>query len=419
MATTSSVSSRYAASRPVSHFKPKPIPILLIRFTAQQRKLSDGEIFQTIRYFVHQKKFDIAQEWMNALSAPKKHHLNLMLGRPAIISAMDELLPFPGLWDGLQLGNWAKHLAAHADDLIINYLKRIKRVYSRIFQGHESLMYLLDKDTVLRLQYRSLKWSMRDQKIVHSMFRKGTIFTKISSDKIRDDLMNNVLSIPDVIPSIATFHANMKYITIGAKILEKYIEVKPKNYRSQRHSITRSKSSLYDNLTMHWTSNRKSIQISHEEFVPMGETQNASKLCFLQLLMAALRYFPHLSSESPLLDKGGGWVGITPDDHFRALLCKTAWHLGYDNEKIRRGAEFSLSPLSYKKVSRLEIWRGGKPPFQVFELLADASFLPQLYSAQLQKEVNFPSPLHIQGDMLSAFFGAFEDLTALIVQASI
>ncbi|KAL7940751.1 hypothetical protein V8C42DRAFT_336677 [Trichoderma barbatum] len=64
----------------------------------QQRKLSDGEIFQTVRRFIHESRFDIAQEWMDKLSAPKKHHLSLMLGRPAIISAMDKLLPFPGLW---------------------------------------------------------------------------------------------------------------------------------------------------------------------------------------------------------------------------------------------------------------------------------------------------------------------------------
>lgn len=370
-----------------------------------------------MRYFIHQKNFDVAQEWMNELSPPKKHHLSLMLGRPAIISAMDELLPFPGLWSGLQLGNWAKHLAAHTDELIISYLKHIKMVYLGIFHGYESLKHLLDEDTVLQLQYRSLKWSIRDRKFIQRAFKKGIIFRKISSEKIRDDLMKNVLSIPGVVPSIATFHANMKYITIGAKILEKYIEIKPTNQRLQRrHSITRSKSSLYDNLKTHWTSDRKSLQLSQEKFVQIRDTPNASKLCFLQLLMAALRYFPHLSSESPLLDKGGRWVGITPDENFQALLCTTAWNLGYDNEKIRRQADREPLSLRYKSVPRLEIWRGGKPPFQVFELLADASFLPQLYSASLQ-DVDFPSPLQIQGDMLSAFFGSFENLPALIFES--
>lgn len=50
--------------------------------------------------------------------------------------------------------------------------------------------------------------------------------------------MKNVLLIPGVVLSIATFHANIKYITISAKILEKYIKIKPLNHRLQRHSIT-------------------------------------------------------------------------------------------------------------------------------------------------------------------------------------
>lgn len=43
--------------------------------------------------------------------------------------------------------------------------------------------------------------------------------------------MKNVLLIPGVVPSIVIFYANMKYITISAKILEKYIEIKPMNCR--------------------------------------------------------------------------------------------------------------------------------------------------------------------------------------------
>lgn len=378
--------------------------------------MSDGDIFQNVRYFAKQRRYDVAQQWMNILSAPKRRHLTSMFDRPIIMDSLDRLLCYPGLWAGLQLGNWAKHLAAHVDDCIVNYLGYINSSYERIFFGHEDLKHLLDESTVYQLQNLTPAWGKGDRIYIQEAFRQRLIFTSIQSEEILKKLEQNILSFKGIIPSIQTFHQNMKYLTIGIKILEKFIEVKPPV--AKKSDITKTKPSLFVNLSRDWFVDKaaESLQVDHEKFI--APKKRHVNLSFAQLLVAALRYFPLLSTEATLQDVGGdGEAPLVSSDYIK-LLCKTAKQLGFDNEKIRRQAgDMRINYRQYEKPFARMRWRSGKPPFHSFALLYDQSFALRLFGKPFNPSI-FPSTLCIQSDILRAFFNMQGEIEALDVETT-
>ncbi|PKK42011.1 hypothetical protein CI102_12847, partial [Trichoderma harzianum] len=377
----------------------------------QSKKMSDGDIFQNVRYFAKQRRYDVAQQWINILSAPKRRHLTSMFNRPIIMDSLDRLLCYPGLWAGLQLGNWAKHLAAHVDDCIVNYLGHINSSYERIFFGHEDLKHLLDESTVYQLQNLTPAWCKGDRIYIQEAFRQRLIFTTIQSEEVLKQLEQNILSFTGIIPSIQTFHQNMKYLTIGVKILEKFIEVKPSVVN--KGDITKTKPSLFVNLSRDWFVDKaaESLQVDHEKFI--APKKRHVNLSFAQLLVAALRYFPLLSIEATLQDVGGdGEAPLVSSDYIK-LLCKTAKQLGFDNEKIRKQTgEIRINYRQYKKPFARMRWRSGKPPFNSFALLYNQSFALSLFGKPFEPSI-FPSTLCIQSDILRAFFSLQGEIEAL------
>lgn len=371
---------------------------------AQSKKFSDGEIFQNVRHFAKQERYRIAQQWVNILSGPKRRHLTFLFNRPLIMSALDRLLCLPGLWAGLQLGNWAKHLAAHVDELIINYLAHISDSYEKIFRGHEDLKHLLDESTVRQIQNRAPRWSSNDRHYIEEAFRQKIIFTDIHSQDILAKLEQNLLSFETIIPSIQTFHQNMKYITIGIKILEKHIAVQPA--ATKKGEITRTRPSLIDNLKNDWVGSTTTghFQVDHEKFIPATEANADTSVA--QLLVAALRYFPLLCMEAPLQDVDCEWKTPEPSD-YGTLIRRTALQLGFDNPKIRKdiGSATMNYPLYGKPFARRQ-WRSGKLPCHSFALLFNQSFFLQLFGQPFEQST-VVTPLRTQSAILRAFFNVW------------
>ncbi|PTB43826.1 hypothetical protein M441DRAFT_133351 [Trichoderma asperellum CBS 433.97] len=371
----------------------------------QSKKFSDGEIFQNVRHFVKQERYHIAQQWVNIVSGPKRRHLTFLFDRPLIMHALDRLLCLPGLWAGLQLGNWAKHLAAHVDELIINYLAHISDSYEKIFRGHEDLKHLLDESTVKQIQNRAPRWSSNDRHYIEEAFRQKIIFTDITSRDVLAKLEQNLLSFETIIPSIQTFHQNMKYITIGIKILEKHIAIQPA--ATKKGDITRTRPSLIDSLKNDWVGSTTTghFQVDHEKFIPATEANADTSIA--QLLLAALRYFPLLCREAPLQDVDCEWKAPEPSD-YSTLIRRTALQLGFDNPKIRKdvGNATMNYPLYEKPFARRR-WRSGKLPCHSFALLFDQSFFLQLFGQPFEQST-VVTPLRTQSAILRAFFNLWD-----------
>ncbi|KAK8144157.1 hypothetical protein G3M48_006243 [Beauveria asiatica] len=265
-------------------------------------KSCDGEVFRNVRFYMARadpRGIAVAQAWMNTLTDPKKHALALMLKRPNIMSALDRMLPFPGHWKGLQLGNWAKHLAAHIDPAIDNYWTHIKDTWAAIMAKDESMYHLVTADDVTRLQHRAPAWSSSDRRYIQDAFASHQLFPLIQGAEKREKILQIILRLRCVIPSIQTFHENMRYVAIGAKILEKLIQT-PRRSRKPRDSIEPRAATLFENLACDWKASERSIQIANERYADLPGPADPY-VAGLVLLLAALRYFPHLSAEKPLL----------------------------------------------------------------------------------------------------------------------
>src|SRR5438045_8691095 len=62
-------------------------------------------------------KDSFAYDWIARLSESKQIGLQQLLCKN-LVQAFDDLLPFPGLWAGLELGNIQRLLATHCDEVI-------------------------------------------------------------------------------------------------------------------------------------------------------------------------------------------------------------------------------------------------------------------------------------------------------------
>ena len=375
---------------------------------AQPRSVSDGDVFRNVRYYMAEGRYPVADAWLNKLSPCKKKIMQLILRRKPIMDAMDNLLPFSGLWAGLEIGNWAKHLAAHCDELIINYWQHMHRHWEAVCDGLENQRHLIDYPTVQRLHRRNPSLCQNDRRQIENDFASQTnpLFPRIPAESHRDRLKQNILAISVMIPSIDTFHDNMRYMTIGAKILEKHVQAKTKKVST----TTGNRVSLFESLRADWTSNTQ-IQTDHADFRDLADPTTA-ETAYMQLFIAALRYFPFLSQVAPLQDSGGVSIVAEVKRDYLVLLCRIAKQIGFSNEKIEAlCAENGADPRwELPETEKPCFWRGGKPSYSAFRELWSTSFLPGML--RLEQSTSQPENLpvlYFHCDILKAFFGGWPD----------
>ncbi|PHH71261.1 hypothetical protein CDD83_5231 [Cordyceps sp. RAO-2017] len=299
---------------------------------AKPQLISDGDVFRNVRHYMAERRYLVADAWLDKLSSCKRKIMQLVMRRKPIMDVMDGMLPFSGLWTGLEIGNWAKHLAAHDDDLIINYWNHMRSQWTTITEGLESKRHLIDYPSVQRLHRRVPAVCLGDQRQIEADLAdtRNPLFPEITTTEDRSRLQRNILSISVMIPSIDTFHDNMRYLTIAAKILEKHIQTQAQRVTTS----TGSRVSLFESLRADWTYSPL-IQTGHRSYRRVPHT--TARLAYAQLFIAALRYFPFLSLETPLQATGGDCVGAQTNDRYLGLLCKTAKVLGFSNSKVDEG----------------------------------------------------------------------------------
>ncbi|KAF4957157.1 hypothetical protein FSARC_11366 [Fusarium sarcochroum] len=370
---------------------------------------TDGEIYQQVSRHMGTGRLGLADQWLDKLQEGKRKHLAALLGHPQIMEAMKTVLPFVGLWEEFLLGNWAKHLAAHCDELVGNYWAHISQTWSTIFRQLEHLRHLADAQTVRHLRYKAPAWSTLDRDEIEEGFEDGSLFPNVQREHDRAILKRNVLSLRCIIPSIRTFDENMRYLTIAAKILEKRIEVKPKR---RRKGPTKSLANnlqvpenLFNNLRKDWHSHRQFCEVAEGQFCEVRDDPSPN-FAFLQLFLIAWRKFPHLSTETPLQDTKGIGIVAFLDDEEEARLCSAAYALGFSNSKIEAKINLDLAKqprrAKHKKTKTSE-WRGGKPTIRTLKSLHKSAFYPQLL--RQHKARKNPEPVCIQADIVRAFFG--------------
>jgi Protein of unknown function (DUF3723) len=82
---------------------------------------SDGEVYRKIRQYQYEASARFEQRWLARLSENKQKRLR-QLSQPenaSIRSAFDALLPIPGLWSAMSIGNLPRVIALKCDEVRI------------------------------------------------------------------------------------------------------------------------------------------------------------------------------------------------------------------------------------------------------------------------------------------------------------
>ncbi|KAK8036649.1 hypothetical protein PG993_008632 [Apiospora rasikravindrae] len=296
----------------------------------QEVSFSDGAIYRKVRHYADKKDYAQCYKWIRRLSTCKrKNLLHLLRQKPlpdkldkqSIIKSFDLLLPFTGLWDGLELGNIHKHLALHCDEQIIHFIQHIRRSWNHIFQGLEAFRGLVDIQSVRILQFKTPSASQHDRELITKAMADGQLFPLITK----------------MIPSIKTFHENMKYFSIGAKIVQEHVG---ENYVSSRKGprLTLMRSVLRD-----WRQPAGKVENGEGHYY-LTEGLMTEQLAYTQLFLSALRHFPRLSNESPRQDRRGEVMNAKLGKEQLKRFCDGARQLGFGNPKLDHPAQVDIVP---------------------------------------------------------------------------
>ncbi|KAL6716955.1 hypothetical protein ACLMJK_004868 [Lecanora helva] len=311
---------------------------------ANSRNFCDGEIFQQIRQAQIEHNPEAESKWLARLSEGKRKDLKQLQRRSELkplASALDKLLPYIGFWPSLQIGTFHRVLNLkcpevshfHFRDAVVlmteqeleHYLEHIRTCWDKILSDRDSLKAQVDFGTIRRLQTRHPRTCHDDAQYVTHMMETNQLFPMVADTTLRSHLLERILEIPHMIPSLHTFFEDTKWLEPCAKVMRSLLP--PGSRGNTRTSFLR----VYNNV-----SEACCIQRSPTKFIRMAgsEAENAER-SYIQLWMFAWRYFPELSGIMPRRDAGFPKPQAkTSNLHCLYRFAETAAKLGFDSVRI-------------------------------------------------------------------------------------
>ncbi|KAI3326657.1 hypothetical protein HD806DRAFT_532293 [Xylariaceae sp. AK1471] len=367
-----------------------------------QTTYADGEIYRSLRLCQRANQDLLAREWMVQLSPSKQAILRLLFKNTEIVEALDRLLPFPGVWDGLRIGNIHKYLALHFDEQLLHYFGVIHAVWLKITE--EISPVDVDSGSVRCLEARAP--SIRaDRKFIQHMFDHNRIFRSVADPGVRARLLQTILSFDSFIPSMGTFEKWMKYFALGARTLGR--ELLGDGEKADRHV------SVFERLE--WQSpTTPTVEVAEGVF--QTSTIATKGTAFQELFLFAVRHFPFLCDQSPRQDVKGEGFTAGRSDLFCLHLFARAKHMGFTSNKIDEMA-LRLSELptlgidSVQTSRRATTWRYGKPSVSTFLELRSVAFIPTLDAIEKTSTL---TPGFALKHFMGAFFGVPEYMLDMV-----
>ncbi|KAI7775998.1 hypothetical protein LA080_006024 [Diaporthe eres] len=387
---------------------------------------SDGEIYLNIRHSRITMQTEEESRWRFLLKGGKRIAVDMIFERPGICEALDRLCAFQGLWAGMQLGNWHRHLALDCDIEIQNYLANMYHVWADEFSlGDANIFAAVCIETVRTLEGRAPYACAEDRELIEAAFQSGKIYARIVNPKKRELILERVLEYRGIIPSMRTLHENLKYFAIAVRIIREFLL--PHEFRSRRNGLPSKRRrrltndgdplpSLRDALRQRWNEQATAfIEVSEGEFWPaLG--QPSFQCVYIQLFLAALRQFPFLNDQwGPRIDQGEE-VAPATDPACAWLFCRRAHLLGIQGSFAYRTATSSSLPMLVDVDSGAEVItpvdrRWGRPHTRTFRAIQQAAFLPILLDDGASSQMCVPFVLR---EFITAFMGATWDVSNAI-----
>ena len=393
--------------------------ILLLRHIDQsshQMKLSDGDVFRHVFACRRMRQRENENYWHLHLSKDKKGALKRILEDEVMSELLYELTDYPGLRNGWQLGNIDKHFADRCPEEIYNYLRHIKETWRKITLNNSDVRLATDNETVKELTLLCPSASYADNDKVRLLMRSGKLFGSISDSHLRGQIEQQLLGIGVVIPSIETFHGNMKYLRVGMRILRDHLlDGRP---LGKHETVAQAMQEI-------WQPRETLIEHAEHQFYPITCSPSFS-LAFQALFISALRNFPHLSAERPIVQHGIQPIHAGTDESTLKRFLLHAQAQGFNSStiesKLRSISTTTLLPVpsqSFPCKSQESVVkrRCGRPLTCSYRYIANNLFLPRMLR---ENEIClYPSTMFVQCDFMRSFFAGFPKENSVIDQDTI
>lgn len=387
-----------------------------------ETRYSDGEIYLNIRNSQKQLKKEEESKWRFLLKEGKRIAVDMILLKPGICGALDELSAFHGLWAGMQLGNWHRHLALDCDIEIQKYLENMYDVWGKEFSlGDANLFPTVCIETVRTLEGRAPYACAEDRELIEEAFKSGKIYSRVVNPEKRALIAEKVLRYRGIIPSMRSLHENLKYFAIAVRIIRELLL--PDEFRLRQNGLPSKRRRrltdegdplppLREALWQRWNKQATPfIEVSEGEFWP-AFGQPSFKGVYIQLILAALRQFPYLNDKwGPRIDQGEEIAPAT-DPACTWLFCRRAHLLGIQGSLAHREAASSSLPMLVDVDSGAEAItpvdrRWGRPHTRTFRAIQQAAFLPILLDEEASSQM---CVAFILREFINAFMGATWDV---------
>lgn len=387
-------------------------PLLLLRPHAERYHFEtcrpDGYTYWKIRQYQIQGDTGSENEWTGRLSLHKQKALKRLLDIPELVVQLDRLTKrFPGLRGGLELGNIEKHLASRGREAMERYLKRTFKVWEKITLEEEDIGLATDTQTVEHVQLLAPSASRKDRELIRKLMRSRVLYPLIHDIDRRKRIESAILDLGVIIPSIKTFHENMKYFSIGSEILKSTMLTKLKRGQS-----------LYEAMHQIWRCpNKCYIEFKEEDFreVPFNPDFSWS---YQEVFISAMRYSPWLSDHPPRREKGSSTSLAGSKDYYLLKLLRRSRMLGFTSKKINSEIFRLVSLQSQPEDQRIESSdqneeqmsrRCGRPFMESSKHMVNHLFIPQLLDSS---NTDHLTTLFVQRDILCAFLGELPNYTS-------
>jgi hypothetical protein len=124
--------------------------------------------------------------------------------------------------------NAASCLLIHSEQEIVCYLAYIKDVWLKILHHSKQAIQMVDETTVTALELMALRNSIRDAQKLYKQLASSEIFALFSVQD-QEMIWTELYTIDGLIPSLATFFKDLKYLQACAGSMRHLVELTPKD----------------------------------------------------------------------------------------------------------------------------------------------------------------------------------------------
>ena len=198
-------------------------------------------------------------------------------------------------------------------------LNQIHEVWGEITQGNPNLGKALDIKTVNLLE--AMLPTVKEDRD-HIIDHMEGLFPDIKDKKLRHDILETILQLRAVIPTVDSFLEDAGDFQVAMKVLRVVILPRVPNIREGKQPPT-----MRDQMAKYWTQpSEPMIEISEGKFRRTNKI--GVDLAYKQVLISILRQIDRFVPHDPT---------VAPDPTYKNLLLKRANILGFSTRKIMKG----------------------------------------------------------------------------------